>query len=371
MKVLNINSYYYSSTVHYELQAKLRKTKIKPLTYIPLAQGYQPRDQRDFELNSQIVNSFPYQQYHRYIFHLKHLRIWHDLRQRFDYSEFSLVHAASLFSNGYLALKLKEKYQLPYIVVVRDTDINVFFKRLHYLRFLGHKILANADKIIFLSETYRATLLDKYVPTKLKAEIFNKSVIIPNGINEFWLSHLGQPKNMENKRVIKLIHVGTIDQRKNLLATVAAIDILIKEGYQVSYTVVGKVKDKAIYERIKKLPYSKIIPPVSFEDLLKLYRVSDILVVPSKTETFGLVYVEAMSQGLPLIYTKGQGFDGQFSDGQVGYAVAADNVAEIAEKIKMIILNYETISSNCVLSSTKFDWQKITKQYLAMYEEFD
>lgn len=40
--------------------------------------------------------------------------------------------------------------------------------------------------------------------------------------------------------------------------------------------------------------------------------------MPSHKETFGLVYAEAMSQGLPIIYTKNQGFDGQFPDGYVG-----------------------------------------------------
>jgi len=43
--------------------------------------------------------------------------------------------------------------------------------------------------------------------------------------------------------------------------------------------------------------------------------------MPSITETFGLVYAEALSQGLPVLYTRGQGFDRQFEEGEVGYAV--------------------------------------------------
>lgn len=41
--------------------------------------------------------------------------------------------------------------------------------------------------------------------------------------------------------------------------------------------------------------------------IIDVYRDSDIFVMPSKFETFGLVYVEALTQGLHLIYTKGQG----------------------------------------------------------------
>ena len=61
------------------------------------------------------------------------------------------------------------------------------------------------------------------------------------------------------------------------------------------------------------------------EELIKLYRDSHIFTMPSITESFGLVYAEAMTQALPVVYTKGQGFDGQFPDGEVGYSVEALN----------------------------------------------
>ena len=50
-------------------------------------------------------------------------------------------------------------------------------------------------------------------------------------------------------------------------------------------------------------------------------------------ETFGLVYAEAMSQGLPIIYTKGQGFDEQFDEGKVGYHADCFNIEEIVKRI--------------------------------------
>ena len=39
--------------------------------------------------------------------------------------------------------------------------------------------------------------------------------------------------------------------------------------------------------------------------------------MPSKYETFGLVYPEAMSRGIPIVYTKNQGFDKYFEDGEI------------------------------------------------------
>ncbi len=69
-------------------------------------------------------------------------------------------------------------YKIPYIVAVRDTDVNVFFKRMVHLRSLGVDILKRS-RIIFLSISYRDLILEKYVPEDLKEKVFSKSRIIP------------------------------------------------------------------------------------------------------------------------------------------------------------------------------------------------
>src|SRR5699024_7356512 len=104
------------------------------------------------------------------------------------------------------------------------------------------------------------------------------------------------------------------------------------------------------------------------EELLNLYRSSDIFIMPSITETFGLVYAEAMTQGLPLIYSANQGFDKQFEEGKVGYRVEPKDVDEIANRIHAILKRYNEISLNCYHCSDKFDWDIIAEKYLKMYE---
>ena len=89
--------------------------------------------------------------------------------------------------------------------------------------------------------------------------------------------------------------------------------------------------------------------------------------MPSKHETFGLVYAEAISQGLPIIYTREQGFDGQFKEGEVAYSVQYDSAEEIAEKIELIIKDYETVSKTCIERVNRFDWNKIADKYLKIY----
>ena len=94
-----------------------------------------------------------------------------------------------------------------------------------------------------------------------------------------------------------------------------------------------------------------------------------MFILPSFKETFGLVYAEAMSQGLPIIYSAGQGFDQQFKDGVVGYPVNNNDPQDIAVKIKEVINNYSEISKACVTKVYKFDWDKVSDNYIKVYQE--
>ncbi len=103
---------------------------------------------------------------------------------------------------------------------------------------------------------------------------------------------------------------------------------------------------KEIYELGKKynwLTLSKYIPKI---ELAERYRNSDIFIMPSKPQTFGLVYVEALTQGLPIIYGKGQGFDGYFDEGVVGYHAEAFDISDIANAIESVIANYTKLTHN-------------------------
>ena len=90
--------------------------------------------------------------------------------------------------------------------------------------------------------------------------------------------------------------------------------------------------------------------------------------MPSFTESFGLVYVEAMSQGLPVVYSEGQGFDAQFPEGTVGYHVSAHDVQSVADGIEKVLKNFDTIASNTVSSARIFNWKEITARYDAIYK---
>jgi glycosyltransferase involved in cell wall biosynthesis len=84
-------------------------------------------------------------------------------------------------------------------------------------------------------------------------------------------------------------------------------------------------------------------------------------------ETFGLVYFEAMSQGTPVIYSEGQGIDGYFPQGFIGYSVDPHDFNDAKIKIELILKNYESISKNCLISSTKISKKAIISAWVNIY----
>src|SRR5690606_34369935 len=96
----------------------------------------------------------------------------------------------------------------------------------------------------------------------------------------------------------------------------------------------------------------------------------DIFMMPSVPETFGIVYLEALSQGLPIIFAKGQGFDGYYNEKNIGFGVDAKNINDIALKTELIINNYEIMSKNVrdLNLVDDFSWEKIAEKYYKIYK---
>lgn len=285
-------------------------------------------------------------------------------------SSIDIIHAHFLFSDGGIALEYFKKFNTPYIVAVRNTDMNLFFKYMFHLRSKGIEILTNASKIIFLSHAYRNELFDKYLPERLKEQLHAKTEVIPNGIDPFWLSNIYIQRDF-NSEDIKILYVGDFSKNKNIQSTISALQLLRNEGKNIIFNIVGGGgnHDSEISALIKSnSSWINFFPRTNNkQELLKIFRESDIFCMPSKYETFGLVYIEALSQSMPIIYTKGQGVDGYFKEGEVGYAVNCMDILDIKSKISAVLSNFNNISLNCSKFAKDFSWISITNQYIKIY----
>src|SRR5699024_5537052 len=138
-----------------------------------------------------------------------------------------------------------------YIVVVRNTDVNTFFKYMIHLRKTGVKILLEASKVIFLSNSYKDLVVDKYIPKQFKNEVLNKSLVIPNGIDQFWLKNKSSKLILNNnkpKESFKVLQVGVIKKGKNQQMSVKVVEKLRERGYVCGLTLVGEIKDYNIFK---------------------------------------------------------------------------------------------------------------------------
>jgi len=305
--------------------------------------------------------------FERFVFFGKQFIIYKQICKEYSLNEFNIIHAHTLFSAGFSALLLHKKFGLSYIVAIRNTDINIFFKYMVHLRGLGRIILGNAKKIVFISPSYRDFFINKYIAKKNRQIFEEKSVVIPNGIDEYYLINKFIAKKPTNITLIKLIYIGEISTNKNIETTIKACKLLIEQGYSVKFTVVGEILNVKYNKILTKYNFINYYPKCPKEELLLHFRRSDIFVMPSITETFGLVYSEAMSQGLPIIYSKGQGFDGHFENGVVGYAVNCFDYRDISQKISDLYNNYQLFSERCITLVDKFNWLTIADEYKRIY----
>ena len=363
MRILHINCNYIGTTLHQLMVEHLDALGYDNQVFVPTYD----KNIAVIKPNENVYVSECFNKWDRLVFDYKQQKIIKTIEEHYDVASFDLIHAYTLYTDGNTARVLSEKYGVPFVVAVRNTDVNDFLKKMIHLRKRGLKTLLAAKEVFFLSEVYRRQVFEKYVPQKYQEVIKKKTHIIPNGIDEFWFENTPEQSKIIDKKHIKLVYAGRIDKNKNIPTTLKAMGILRKQGYETALTVVGKVQDEKEFQIIRDDPYTTCLPAMPKEKLIDVYRDSDIFVMPSFTESFGLVYVEAMSQGLPVIYSKGQGFDNQFPEGVIGYHVDSGSPDDVATGIKRVVENYSDIQKNVVSSAREFSWTKLIEKYDQVY----
>ena len=290
------------------------------------------------------------------------------MKHRITLDKFDVIHAPSLFSDGGLALKLHKEYGIPYVVAVRNTDINVFIKYLKHTYHTGREIALKAKTIFFISKGEMDEFIESDFVRPIYSQIKDKIVLQPNGIDHYWHEHVSHTPRTGHQ----ILYIGDFTPNKNVCRVIKAINQLRKnaEFADLKFVIVGggKDKDDSTLRMIESYPDSiEYLGKIFDKDkLASIMQQSALFVMPSIHETFGLVYIEALSQNLPVIYSKRQGIDGLFSD-SVGIRVNALSVDEIREAIRYILKNPEKYSNN-EINFTVFDWKNIAEKYIVFYK---
>jgi len=198
-------------------------------------------------------------------------------------------------------------------------------------------------------------------------------------------------KKISSKK-IRLLFVARKFYFKGGLYAVEIMDRLTKKYKNVFGTIVSDVPKKVYekYKNNKKIIFMKMLPQKKL--FKEIYPSSDILIYPSPTDTFGFVFIEAMSFGLPIITVDGRSREEIVDNGKLGYVVKTglgDIVSrdilitlsgkekiinELCEKTSGIIENKrlkEKMSKECikVIKEGKFSIKKRNEKLKKIYKE--
>jgi glycosyltransferase involved in cell wall biosynthesis len=374
MKVLHICSDFSKQSIYNQMVTNLSIQGINQEVYVPVRTEEESGKNQNRNLdNVNYKYSFILDKLDRINYFGKINKIEKNLTSSIDVENCDVIHAHFLFSDGGVAFNLHKKYGIPYIVAIRNTDINIFFKYFLHLRSFALDILKGASQIIFLTPKYYEYTFENYIPKKLHADFIKKTSVVPNGVNPFWLENLHKKDAFLKNAKITFLYVGDFSKNKNIQISIQALSKFYVEGKNIEFILVGGGGDYNTEIRKLVVQHSNWIKIVertnSLDELKKVYESADIFVMPSKYETFGLVYIEAMSQGLPIVYSRGQGVDGFFENGEVGFSVKSGDVEDLIQKLYLIIDNYDNISTSCNLKSRNFSWVDISKRYVGIYNQ--
>lgn len=290
---------------------------------------------KPFERGLSVVYfSLPLPYIHRFLlyFWASFIRIFY-----LNKTDFNVIHAHKLTSEGLFASCLASAWGVSYLITVRGGTDFRFYSRLHDCKTLFNQILTNAKKVIFLSPAAKTTM------EKLAGLHLEHSTVIPNLCRFI----IGPGHHKKKNNIIEYTTVLSFHQykRKGVLNLISAM-ALLKQQYpalQMKLTIIGG-GDESVRSLLQSHVFSlglsdQIIFTGSLDHagVQQTISASDGMLLPAVDETFGMAYLESIANHTPILYMKGTGIDGFFSDDLVGVSVKTQDPEEIAKAI--LVLN--------------------------------
>lgn len=224
-----------------------------------------------------------------------------------------------------------DKLGLPFVAGIHNSDIEVLTNPLYKIHFKSRleKALKNAKAIACRSFVLQDKLL------KLYPEFEEKTFVAPSGIDGKLLDVTNHSLFTTHHSLIKVLTCAHFKKRKNIDKVIKACKGL--EGFEL--TVIGDGKERKSLGKIDK--NANFTGRLPHDEVLVKMRESDVFVLPSVGETFGMVYLEAMVSGCITVCTKGDGVDGIIKNGENGF-LTEPNV----DAIRATLLNIKNLDEN-------------------------
>jgi len=233
------------------------------------------------------------------------------------------------------------------------------------LKRMDETVYRQSDKVIAISNSIKEEMIHFLgLPA-------SKIVVAYNGINPSeYKTGTG-----ENTKPI-LLYVGRLVPQKGIEFLIESIKIIKKRTDNFILSIAGSgILENKIKQIIQDYDLTQNVKLIGFIDkpaLIDVYSNADVLVVPSLYEPFGLVNIEAMACGIPVVGSNVGGIPEIIDDGKTGLLVQPGNPEELATAITRLLENKELRKKMGAAGRKRaklyFDWKLITKKILKVYE---
>jgi glycosyltransferase involved in cell wall biosynthesis len=286
---------------------------------------------------------------------------------------FVVIHCHLAFPAGPVALSFARKFDLPVVITTHGSDIRSDCR--YRQRFLiWRKIcrsLRNADALTAISEEMKKLL------TQIVGQSGQEIRLIPNAVDieELSLPVPFDPAWPIDPKVPFILYLGGLTHKKGVNVLLDAVKSLADQKQFIGKLLVagdgadrGKleqfVQNNGLAEKVQFL--GKVSGPLKNY----LFQNCRFVVMPSLTEGFGLVAIEAFSCGKPLIASAVGGLK-ELMDHQenLGLLVPPENPIALARAIKDMEARLENFQPQTVREfARKFDWPNVAQSYIDLYK---
>ncbi|MBR6332568.1 MAG: glycosyltransferase family 4 protein [Dehalococcoidales bacterium] len=201
--------------------------------------------------------------------------------------------------------------------------------------------------------------------------------VIPNGVSLERFNPSVKPFEEYRDGKINIVFVGRMEKRKGLHYLLGAYNKLKKENDNIRLIVVGSGKTlrKAYetYVRKENLQDVVFIGEVAFNDLPRWYQTADIFCSPATgEESFGMVLLEAMALGKPIVASANEGYSTVVTNGKEGILVTPKSVDELEAALKKLVDDgdlRQQMGQAGLETVKQYDWPVVAQRILAYYDE--
>jgi glycosyltransferase involved in cell wall biosynthesis len=262
-----------------------------------------------------------------------------------------------------------KRFKLPYVISIHTN----YTDYLQYYRLNFLKSVVNAVIKLFCNSANLVLTTSNFMQNNILVNNHIASKVWPGAIANFIdMSNFNTPELVVTLRSSGqkiLLYVGRLSPEKNISSLLP----LLKMHPEITLLIIGNGPSE---QSLKQYYFGEnvvFLGELQYQEICKYYRSVDLLIMPSKSETLGLVILEAMHNKCPVIGINHGGITSIIEDGVNGMLYDGKNNQDLIRKVEKFFLLPKDILANQIDAAKKYadsmTWQNSTQQLVNFYLE--